>query len=125
MTTIEDNGTLVHGTVYADVLRDVAFPGYTFFFRFGARTYLQAKFNAKCSKTGEVCAQYTRKWCISREATKSEIVQTAFKCVLTSIEHEARESFLYRGRPVFGPHIHVDELWHACVIEDEREEPSK
>jgi hypothetical protein len=42
-------------------------------------------------------------------------VQTAFKCVLTSIEHEAREQFTYSGARVFGPHFDVDALAQLCV----------
>ncbi len=65
--------------------------------------------------------QVTRKWLISPYATKSEIVQTAFKCVLTSMEHRAREGFLYRGKRVFGPHFDVDALHGICDQIDARE----
>ena len=51
-----------------------------------------------------------RKWHVSGYATKSEIVQTALKAVLTAEEHEAREKFLYQGKSVFGPHIDVEQL---------------
>ncbi len=102
------------------LLCDVEYPGYTFTVTDNGRMYLQATFNAVCSKLGEPFVQYTRKWYISNEATRSEIVQTAFKCVLTSLEHEARESFKYRERSVFGPHIDVDALWSVCTQEDER-----
>jgi hypothetical protein len=51
-----------------------------------------------------------RKWLISRFSTPSEIVQTCLKAVLTAIEHEAREKFLYRGEAIFGPHFNVDAL---------------
>jgi hypothetical protein len=54
--------------------------------------------------------QITRKWFISEHATRSEIVQTALKCVLTSAEHRVRESFTYHGRRVFGPHFDVEQL---------------
>ena len=54
---------------------------------------------------------------MSHEATRSEVVQTALKCVLTSVEHEARESFTYRGRAIFGPHLDVDVL-HSLLGED-------
>lgn len=55
--------------------------------------------------------QQTRRWLIRPDASKSEIVQTAFKCVMTAMEHEVREQFLYRDRAVFGPHHDVDKLW--------------
>jgi len=35
-------------------------------------------------------------------------VQTAFKAVLTFEEHEIREHFLYKNRPVFSPHYDVE-----------------
>ena len=52
----------------------------------------------------------SRKWYVSQHATTSEIVQTLLKAVLTAEEHEAREHFTYKGRPVFAPHHHVDAL---------------
>lgn len=51
-----------------------------------------------------------RKWCVSGHATRSEIVQTCLKAVLTATEHEVRESFLYRGEAIFGPHHDVEAL---------------
>jgi hypothetical protein len=64
--------------------------------------------------TGEPETQHTRKWQLSEHMVKSEIVQTAFKCVMTSLEHRARENFKYRGRRVFGPHFDVDALWEIA-----------
>lgn len=108
------------------ILDLVAFPGYSWIVSGGDRTYLQARFMAPDCKTGEFEQQYTRKWYVSAESTKSEVVQTAFKCVLTSLEHEARETFTYRGQPVFGPHFDVDQLAGALAmngrgVRDERE----
>ena len=67
--------------------------------------------------------QNGRKWLISQHATRSEIVQTAFKAVLTALEHETREQFLYRGQAVFGPHFDVDSLAALALARrfDERE----
>lgn len=58
--------------------------------------------------------QYTRKWPLSEHMVKSEIVQTAFKCALTSAEHTTREHFLYRGERVFGPHFDVEALYEIA-----------
>lgn len=58
--------------------------------------------------------QHGRKWLISKHATVSEVVQTAFKAVVTSMEHQAREHFTYRGARVFGPHFDVDQLVALC-----------
>lgn len=93
------------------VLRDVNFPGYMFqVLEAGGRCYMQGVFEASCSEDNIARLQYTRKWYLSHEATRSEIVQTALKLVLTAVEHEARERFTYRGRPIFGPHFDVDRL---------------
>ena len=62
-----------------------------------------------------------RWWRLSHHMTKSELVQTALKAVLTAEEHEAREHFLYKGVPVFGPHINVDALWTVATVLDVRE----
>jgi hypothetical protein len=58
--------------------------------------------------------QHTRKWVVSRFASRSEVVQTLFKLVVTSEEHEAREAFRYRGKAIFGPHFSVDTLHQIC-----------
>jgi len=93
------------------VLRDVRFPLYVFHAEAcGDRYWLQATFFAPCSETGETKRQHTRKWYVSNQATVSEVVQTALKCTLASVEHEAREAFEYRGRRIFGPHFDVDQL---------------
>lgn len=98
-----------------EILAEVRYQGYSFQvhgdFDAGPATYLQAFFTAPDNDDQRfVLATHTRKWLLSRYMTRSELVQTAFKCVLTSIEHEAREQFTYRGQRVFGPHFDVDAL---------------
>lgn len=51
-----------------------------------------------------------RWWRLSEHMTDSEIVGTAFKAVVTALEHEARENFLYKGHAVYDPHLDVEEL---------------
>ena len=95
----------------------ISFPGYTFLLvgNFIGATYLQATFHAPCNLSGgKPVKQTTRKWQLSAHMTPSELVQTAFKCVLTSVEHEAREQFLYRGKPIFGPHFDIERLVDLC-----------
>lgn len=65
--------------------------------------------------TGEITIQTTRKWYISPHISKSEFVQTAFKCLITSMEHRAREKFKYKGKRVYGPHFDVEELHKICT----------
>jgi hypothetical protein len=64
--------------------------------------------------TGAPSHQHGRRWLLERDATPSEIVQTALKAVLAWEEHSAREHFRYRGEPVFGPHHDVDRLVDLC-----------
>lgn len=71
---------------------------------------LQVHFIGVDASSGLPALVHGRKWLLSEHMTKSELVQTAFKAVVTALEHEAREHFLYKGRPVFGPHFDVDEL---------------
>jgi hypothetical protein len=66
--------------------------------------YLQVAFFAD----GE--EQKGRKWHLSPYMTKSEVVSTALKAVLTAEEHEAREAFRYKNKRIFGPHFDVDIL---------------
>jgi hypothetical protein len=76
--------------------------------------YLQARYLEADVITNQPTWQYTRKWQLSEHMVKSEIVQTALKCVLTSAEHRVREHFLYKGERIFGPHFDVDGLWQLC-----------
>lgn len=78
--------------------------------------YLRVKFWAYCAEK-QAPAEWTgRKWLLSEHMTRSEIVQTAFKAVLTAVEHEAREQFTYKGKPIFGPHFNVDFLAGYCDL---------
>ena len=51
-----------------------------------------------------------RKWYVSRHAGDGEIVQTALKAILTAVEHEVRESFLFDGKAIFHPHHSIESL---------------
>lgn len=93
----------------------VSFPGYTFTVSENNGTpYLQALYQEPDIVTGEASEQKTRKWQLSEFMVKSEIVQTAFKCILTSAEHTVREHFLYRGERVFGPHFDIEALYEIA-----------
>jgi hypothetical protein len=80
--------------------------------------YLQGFYDEADVKTGLPERQQTRRWFLSPSMSKSEIVQTVFKCVMTSMEHRAREHFRFRERAVFGPHFNVDRLWELCEDEN-------
>lgn len=67
-----------------------------------------------------------RKWIISSHATESEILQTALLAVLQAEEHEAREHFLFSGKPIYGPHYSARFLRDYCdlpVAQDARHAP--
>lgn len=94
------------------VVAEVKFPSWVFVVKDGhGGIHLQGFFKARDATTYVGWRNHsTRKWLLSPYMTKSEIVQTAFKCVLTAVEHEAREFFTYKGKPIFGPHFDVDAL---------------
>ena len=102
-----------------DILKDVDYPGLVIIFDQTGRDhlnhrelYLQVIGYCTCKVTGKAFQNNGRKWRISAFMTRSEVVQTALKAVLTYTEHEVRESFKYRGVSIFDPHYNVDEL-HA------------
>lgn len=64
--------------------------------------------------TGAQTRQRTRRWNLQPQMTDSEIITTAFKLCLTSVEHEARENFLYKNARIFGPHFDVNDLADLC-----------
>lgn len=97
----------------ADILEEIDYPGFIFHMHSNGNfssAYLQIICKAECNITGKEIEWHSRKWKLSQHMTKSEFVQTAFKAVLTAIEHEAREKFKYRGVSIFDPHYDVDRL---------------
>ena len=96
---------------FRKILRDVEFDGWKFLVDMdGERPVLQVASTTPCNTSGEPFSWKGRKWFLSPHMTKSELVQTALKAVLTATEHEVRERFLYRGVSVFDPHYDVDAL---------------
>lgn len=97
------------------LLRDINFGDYTFQVgREGDRLHLKAVYDEPDIYTDKLETQTTRKWLLSPYMTDSEIVQTAFKLCLTSMEHRTRELFKYKGARIFGPHFDVDDLVTLC-----------
>lgn len=78
------------------------------------RFYLQVTCWRKDAITGEMGRGYGGKAYLSPHMTNNEIVQCAFGLYKGYWEHEARETFTYRERRVFGPHINVDALWEVA-----------
>ena len=100
-----------------DVLLECRFPDYEFEVVADSRgsIYLRAGYDEPDVTTGRTEHQVTRRWLLSPQMTRSEIVQTAFKCVMTSMEHRTREWFRYKGQAIFGPHFDVDVLCQICL----------
>src|SRR5579862_3935883 len=98
-----------------EILECVTYPGYEFVvMQEFSWSWLQGRYWAEDVDTGVMALQSTRKWVLSSHMTRSELVQTCLKLVLTSLEHRGREGFLYKGRRVFGPHFDVEQLWEIA-----------
>lgn len=104
--TVDDMKTIVALVSYPDYVFEVLVENDIAFLR---GSYLDPDI-----VTHERARHYTRKWRLSEYMVRSELVQTVFKCVLTSAEHRTREHFLYRGERVFGPHFDVDALYEIA-----------
>lgn len=96
-----------------DAVGQCEFPGYTFDITLDAFTaYISASYEEADTITSLLMMQKTRTWPVDiASASKSAIVLTCFKCILTSMEHKTREWFLYNGKPILNPHPDVDALW--------------
>lgn len=98
---------------YASILSGITLP-------FGLKLYLEHKDdysvlrvgdpNATDNVTGKPYPWKGRKWLLSEHMTDGEVVQTAFLAAMTAIEHEARETFKYKGQAVFDPHYDINKL---------------
>ena len=71
---------------------------------------LRAEWPAPDAGTGQMEKQQSRWWPLSKHMVKTEIIQTALKCVFVAEEHEIREAFKYKGKAPFNTHIDVDTL---------------
>lgn len=91
---------------------EVSYPGYILEVTRDRRgeMYLQGRYIEADIFSGKQEMQMTRRWLVSPHMSKSELVQTALKLVLTSAEHRVREHFKYRGALIFGPHYNIDDL---------------
>ena len=75
------------------------------------RPYIQIHvLNGKDSVTGGPLEWTSRKWMLSYHMVKNEIVRTAFKAVMTAMQHEVEEGFKYKGVSIYNPHIDPDKL---------------
>lgn len=84
------------------------------------RWYYQISFFRKDVITGEDGFGYGGKAYLSPHASDNELVQTIFGLYKGVWEHEARESFQWNDRRVFGPHIATQALWEVAKRIDVR-----
>ena len=70
---------------------------------------------------GQMRMAYGRWWVVPYK-TRGDIVRTAFMACLTMEEHEARETFKYKGVPVLGPHIDVEEMVEIALKREHQPE---
>ena len=87
------------------------------------RFYLQIEAARIDTFTGELGTGRGGKAYLSEEATDSELVQTVFGLYDAYCHHEVRETFLFRGRRIFGPHISIDAHWEVAERYDARPDP--
>ena len=79
--------------------------------RDGDRAYLQVRVLDGTDSDSGLPMEWTgRKWMLSPHMVKNEIVATAFKAVMTAMEHEVREMFRYRKTSIFNPHVDPDAM---------------
>jgi hypothetical protein len=84
------------------------------------RHYFQVECYRRDVITGEMGYGRGGKAYLSPHMTDSELVQIAFGLYRAYWEHEARETFEWRGRRVFGPHIATEALWEVARRVDVR-----
>jgi hypothetical protein len=103
------------------IVAQCEFPGYEFQCQpsIHGLMFLHASFIAPCSMSGKEQVQKTREWLVPSGSSRSEIVATCFKCVLTSVEHETREAFKYDGAAIYQPHHDVDALRDLYAQEED------
>jgi hypothetical protein len=89
---------------------------------------LRAEWLGPDAETGKMENQQSRWWPLSEHMCKTEIIQTAFLCVLKAEEHEIRETFRYKGKAPFHTHIDIETLaaasGHVDVRTDTRPRPA-
>ena len=84
------------------------------------RWYYQITFQRIDVITGVWGPGYGGKAYLSPHASDNELVQTIFGLYKGVWEHEARESFQWNDRRVFGPHIATQALWDVAKRVDTR-----
>lgn len=99
-----------------EIIWQIRMPGYGFIVEAVADEFsLQVFYDEPDVMSGVRETQRGRRWVFPAGQTVGQIVQTAFKAVLTSLEHRAREQFAYRGRPVLNQHLDIEQVWNGMA----------
>lgn len=123
----EHDSDTLWSPLFEDVQHEVCYkPGYRLLLKpdtpeMGSRWYFQVEADRVDAITGQPGVGRGGKAYLSPHACRSELVQTAFGLFKAYEEHEAREFFKYRGRRVFGPHLHVEALWAIAEMTEVRQ----
>lgn len=110
------------------VVERLQYPGFTFKLETrAADVFLSVVcINGTNNETGVAEVWTGRKWLLQSHMTNSEVVQTAFKAVMTALEHEAREQFKYRGVAVLHGHYDLEQMvslsQNGALLTDRRPE---
>lgn len=92
-------------------------------FKFDTRGFFYAQIvdlEGEDNVTGEPLVWHGRKWFLSPHKKDNEIVTTVFKALMTALEHEVREQFLYKDVAILNPHFDLEKM-----VEFHRQEGSK
>lgn len=81
------------------------------------RYYIQCRYFAPCTKTGEKQLWKGRKWYLSEFMTDDEIVKTAWCAFEAAVKHEIMEGFKVDGKILFNPHINFEVLLSISHLE--------
>ena len=116
---------LVEHDYFSYILRDVDIGKWELLLRQdpqGGRFFIQIQFDEVDHDTGEGGYRaYCRKWYLSPHMTRSEIVRTAWKAYEAAILHEAQETFKYKNKSIYNPHMDVEALVEIADRRDSRE----
>lgn len=82
--------------------------------RAGSGFLVQVQYFEEDVETGRIALQKARQWYLSPFASETEIVETCFKAVRTSMEHVVKEHFSYKKRRVYSPHFAIDGRISLC-----------
>lgn len=84
----------------------------------GGMYYYQIQCWRRDVVTGAWGFGYGGKAYVNEHSTDSELIQTIFGLYKGYWEHEARETFEWRGRRVFGPHMDIRAVWDVANVTD-------